>query len=146
MELTQAEIIQVLRRRTNLNQGDFGARAFNTSYESGRTKVKNIELGKQIPTLEDLKKMARTLNVDQREIQPSNNGNADTANVYPGDAVVSSAVLETFSGLDTYLDMLNKAVQIGDTELIGHIAGKAALIFSSYTTDVIKDATTGAKG
>lgn len=146
MELTQAEIIQVLRRRTNLNQGDFGARAFDTSYESGRTKVKNIELGKQIPSPEDLKKMAGALDVDQREIQPSNNGKADAVDVYPGDAVVSSAVLETFSGLDTYLDMLNKAVQIGDTELIGHIAAKAAAIFESYTTSATKDATTGTKG
>jgi transcriptional regulator with XRE-family HTH domain len=146
MDLTQAEIIQVLRRRTNLNQGDFGARAFNTSYESGRTKVKNIELGKQTPTAEDLKKMARALNVDQGEIQPSRNGATDAVTLHPGDAMVSSAVLETFAGLDTYLDMLNKAVQIGDTELIGHISGKAAAILNSYATIANKDAIAGTKG
>ena len=68
MNLSQAEIIQVLRRRTNLNQGDFGARAFKTSYESGRTKIKNIELGKQVPTAEDLRKMARVLDVGVTEL------------------------------------------------------------------------------
>lgn len=146
MDLTQAEIIQVLRRRTNLNQGDFGARAFNTSYESGRTKVKNIELGKQTPTAEDLKKMALALNVDEREIQPSSSDGTDAVTLNPGDAMVSSAVLKTFAGLDTYLDMLNKAVQIGDTELIGHISGKAATILNNYATSAEKDATTGAKG
>ena len=43
MELKQPEIIQILRRRCNLNQGALGAAAFDTSFESGRTKIKNIE-------------------------------------------------------------------------------------------------------
>lgn len=146
MELTQAECIQVLRRRANLNQGDFGARAFNTSYESGRTKVKNIELGKQIPTAEDLKKMARVLNVDEREIQPSNGGGSGTVAMHTGDAVIRSEVLKMFNGLETYMDMLNKAVRIGDDELIGHIAGKMAAIFSNYGIEAAPNATTGTKG
>jgi len=54
MELTLSEKIQLLRKRLGLNQGQFGAKAFNTSVETGRTKVKNIELGKQKPTPEDL--------------------------------------------------------------------------------------------
>ncbi len=58
MELTTPEIIQLLRRRSQMNQGDFGAKSFGASYESGRTKIKNIELGKQVPTETDLKKMA----------------------------------------------------------------------------------------
>ena len=70
MEMTQPEIIQVLRRRIGLNQGDFGARAFNTSFESGRTKVKRIELGKQIPTRNDLKKMAKIFGVGMEMLTP----------------------------------------------------------------------------
>jgi hypothetical protein len=46
-----------------MNQGSFGAKAFNTSFDSGRTKVKNIELGKQKPTRQDLENMARVLDV-----------------------------------------------------------------------------------
>ena len=54
--------------------------------------------------------------------------------------------IKTFAGLETYLDMLNKAVQIGDTELIGHLAGKAAAIFNSYTANASKDTPTGTEG
>lgn len=143
MKLTQAEWIQVLRRRTNLNQGDFGARAFNTSYESGRTKVKNIELGKQVPTAEDVRKMARVLGVGESELQPSNNDAADQRTVKEGDAVISVEVLNAFPGFETYLDMLDKAVRIGDTELIGHIAEKAAAILNNYGKETTPDVTTG---
>ncbi len=73
MELTTPEIIQLLRRRAQMNQGDFGAKAFGTSYESGRTKIKNIELGKQVPTEMDLKKMARVLGVKPVELRPQKN-------------------------------------------------------------------------
>jgi len=132
MKLTQAERIQVLRRRANLNQGDFGAQAFDTSYESGRTKVKNLELGKQIPTAADIEKMARVLGVAEAEIRDSIKQEPAMAAADNGDAVIRGEVLNIFPGLETYLDMLNKAVCIGDAELIGHIAEKAAAIFSGY--------------
>jgi transcriptional regulator with XRE-family HTH domain len=144
MKLTQAEWIQVLRRRTNLNQGDFGARAFNTSYESGRTKVKNIELGKQVPKAEDVRKMARVLGVDESELQAANNDAADQRAIKDGDAVISAEVLNAFPGLGSYLDMLDKAVRIGDNELIGHIAEKAAAILSNYGKETTPGVTTGA--
>ncbi|MGD9097312.1 MAG: helix-turn-helix transcriptional regulator, partial [Desulfobacterales bacterium] len=70
MELKQPEIIQILRRRCNLNQGALGAAAFDTSYESGRTKIKNIELGRQAPTPDDLEKMAVVLGVPVSELDP----------------------------------------------------------------------------
>ena len=71
MELMQPEIIQILRRRCNMNQGALGAAAFDTSLESGRTKIKNIELGRQIPTPSDLEKMAGVLGVPVAALDPA---------------------------------------------------------------------------
>ncbi len=131
MKLTQAEMIQVLRRRINLNQGDFGSRAFDTSHESGRTKIKNIELGKQIPTVKDLKKMAAVLGVDYQVLLTP-----DAVNSGAVDSLVVDPELETyFPGLEAYLSMLDKAVRIGDGELIAHIAHKLAAIFGSVQKD-----------
>ena len=128
MKLTQAEAIQVLRRRSGMNQGDFGAKAFSTSFESGRTKVKNIELGKQVPTEKDLVNMARVLQADITELTPETLQSPAAA---PADAVIVEAqVLELFTGLATYLDMLNKAVKLDDAELIDYISGKIASLFA----------------
>ena len=145
MNLSQAEIIQVLRRRTNLNQGDFGARSFGTSYESGRTKIKNIELGKQVPTAEDLRKMARVLDVDVTELMALDIAERSSRPTENDDMIVSADVLSCFPGLQTYLDMLEKAVQIGDTELIGHIAEKAAAILSDYRKKAGSEVMAGGK-
>jgi len=133
MELKQPEIIQILRKRTQMNQGDFGSRAFDTSYESGRTKVKNIELGRQVPTSEDLVKMAAILDVPVAELIPDGRtpipgpekGFAETDN----GVVVSERVLDTFPGIRSYLEMLNRAVKVRDRELIDHIAGRLADLF-----------------
>jgi transcriptional regulator with XRE-family HTH domain len=132
MELSQPEIIQILRRRSGMNQGDFGARAFSTSFESGRTKVKNIELGKQIPTETDLVNMARVLKTDAKNLKPDA---FRSANKIPKDAtVIDAKVLRLFPGLATYLDMLNKAAILEDSELIEYIAGKIASLFSGEAT------------
>jgi transcriptional regulator with XRE-family HTH domain len=129
MKLTQHEIIQILRKRTGLNQGQFGATAFATSFESGRTKVKNIELGKQTPTRADLEKMAAVLQVPVSELLPDTQ--ADTAGTGAGDQradglYVHKAVLDRFPSITTYLEMLNKAAQIDDDELIEYISSKIA--------------------
>ena len=42
MRLTQPEIIQILRKRAGLNQAELGSRAFDTTIDSGRTKIKNL--------------------------------------------------------------------------------------------------------
>jgi len=111
MDLKQAEIIQVLRRRAQINQGDFGAKAFSTSFESGRTKVKNIELGRQVPTYDDLKNMAEVLGVPVSELMP----NTDIPSAAdPGSVEISRTVLDRFPGLEDYLGMLEKAVKIDD--------------------------------
>ncbi len=146
MRLTQAEAIQVLRRRANMNQGDFGAKAFNTSYESGRTKIKNLELGKQKPTRDDLTKMARVLGVSEADIFPSDNGGSATAPDTIDGTTISSQTLVLFPGLEAYLDMLDKAVRIGDTELIAYIAEKMAAILSGYCVDTTNDSKARAEG
>jgi len=128
MKLTQSEIIQILRRRSGMNQGDFGAKAFNTSFDSGRTKVKNIELGKQVPTEADLLKMARILKTNVSALKPS--PFRTPAPTPPGAAIIGSKVLDLFPGLATYLDMLNNAVKLEDMELIEYIAGKIASVLT----------------
>ena len=132
MKLTQAEIIQILRRRAGMNQGDFGARAFSTSFESGRTKVKNIELGKQIPTATDLVNMAKVLKTDVKNLKPDAFRQSGT--VAKDATVIDAKVLRLFPGLATYLDMLNKAAILEDSELIEYIAGKISSLFNGETT------------
>lgn len=129
MKLSQAEVIQMLRRRAGLNQGDFGARAFDTSFESGRTKIKNIELGKQIPTDADLINMARVLKTPVSNLKPDAFRAAAPA-APDGAVVVEAPVLKRFPGLAAYLDMLNKAARLEDLELMDYIAGKIASVFA----------------
>lgn len=124
MELTTPEIIQLLRRRAQMNQGDFGARAFGTSYESGRTKIKNIELGKQTPTDADLKKMAKILHVKPVELRPQ-----QVLTPPEKGLLVPQKTLNMFEGLEAYLDMLNKAVLLGDDDLIEYISEKISELF-----------------
>ena len=130
MNLTLPEKIQLLRKRMGLNQGQFGAKAFDMSVETGRTKIKNIELGKQKPTSHDLVQMAKVLGVPEstlRMVSPDGQG----AQLQPVQGVlVDQAVLDRFDQLKDYLEMLNRAVSIKDEELIEHIAGKLSGIFT----------------
>ena len=137
MEMTQPEIIQVLRRRTGLNQGNFGAQAFSTSFESGRTKVKKIELGKQIPTYEDLKKMAGVLGVSVGLLMPETEAEMTRRPPVVDGVVLSKECLELFPGLETYVEMFNNAAKLGDEELIVYISEKIAALL---TTERAKDA------
>lgn len=132
MQLKQPEIIQVLRRRCNMNQGALGAAAFDTSFESGRTKIKNIELGRQAPTPDDLEKMAAVLGVPVSELESSRDG-AGPAERPPerkDGVMLHRHVLERLPGADAYIEMLDKAVRLDDRELIGHIADKLAGLFA----------------
>jgi len=131
MEMTQPEIIQVLRRRTGLNQGTFGSRSFNTSFESGRTKVKKIELGKQIPTYEDLKKMAGVLGVSIGTLMPETDAEAIQSMPAVEGVVLSKEVLNLYPGLETYAEMLNNAAKLGDAELIDYISEKIAALLTT---------------
>ncbi len=130
MELSLPEMIQIYRRRAGMNQGTLGAAAFDTSFESGRTKIKNLELGRQKPTLRDLENMARVLKLPLSALA------AYTADGIRGQAAASSAGLtiserttQRFPGLDAYLEMLNKAVFLEDEELIAYISEKLSRLF-----------------
>ena len=133
MNLTLPEKIQLLRKRMGLNQGQFGAKAFNMSVETGRTKIKNIELGKQKPTSEDLVQMAEALGVPESALRLASleKGGGQTPSVQG--LLVDQAVLDRFGQLKDYLEMLNRAVSIKDEELIEHIAGKLSGIFTCST-------------
>ncbi len=132
MELSLPEMIQIYRRRSGMNQGTLGAAAFDTSFESGRTKIKNLELGRQKPTLRDLENMARVLKLPLSALA------ANTADGIRGQAAASSAGLaiserttQRFPGLDAYLEMLNKAVFLEDEELIAYISEKLSRLFAA---------------
>ena len=131
MDLTLPEIIQIYRRRAGLNQGTLGAAAFDTSFESGRTKIKNIELGRQKPTPRDIENLARVLKLPVPALTSKTSLplQSPTALPLPGIAV-SDQTINRFPGLDAYLEMLNKAVLLNDEELIDHIAGKLARLFA----------------
>lgn len=130
MELTQPEIIQLLRRRCNMNQGALGSAAFETSIESGRTKIKNIELGRQIPTPDDLERMARVLGVSATDLDPARVKAPAVGGERAEGVFIRRRVLELLPGADVYLEMLNKAVRLEDRELIAHIGGKLAGLFA----------------
>jgi transcriptional regulator with XRE-family HTH domain len=131
MEMTQPEIIQVLRRRAGLNQGTFGAQSFNTSFESGRTKVKKIELGKQVPTYKDLKKMAAVLDVPVGALMPETETETIKSPPVAKGVLLSQESLNLFPGLETYVEMLNNAAKLGDEELIVYISEKIAALLTT---------------
>ena len=133
MELMQPEIIQILRRRCNMNQGALGAAAFDTSLESGRTKIKNIELGRQIPTRDDLEKMAGVLGASVSALDPASVRSGPVTEAGEDGILVHRKVLELLPGADVYIEMLNKAVRLDDRELIAHIGDKLAGLFSTLT-------------
>ena len=135
MELTQPEIIQLLRRRGNMNQGALGAAAFDTSFESGRTKIKNIELGRQVPTSDDLEKMARVLGVAAADLDPVKSGPPVPCEEQDQGVFIRRGVLEHLPGADAYIEMLNKAVRLEDRELIAHIADKLAGLFAGLAQE-----------
>lgn len=135
MKLKQPEIIQILRRRAEMNQGTFGARAFNTSFESGRTKIKNIELGRQIPTKEDLIKMSKVLHVHVDELKPAEEEKNRQKNKDQDGLYVLPQVIDMFPGLGPYLEMLNKAAVLNDRELIEYISEKISVIFDIKSSE-----------
>ncbi len=130
MELAQPEIIQILRKRTEMNQGTFGKMAFNTTFESGRTKVKNIELGKQVPTRDDLKKMAKVLGVSLETMRPRKKSRGQKSPSPKEGVLIIRKVLDLFSGLDVYLEILNKAVMLDDHELVRYISRKVSSLLA----------------
>ncbi|MCG6893439.1 MAG: helix-turn-helix domain-containing protein [Desulfobacteraceae bacterium] len=135
MNITQAEMIQLLRRRTGMNQGDFGAKAFDTSYESGRTKVKNLELGKQKPTADDIEKMARILGVDKEDLKPAAYEQQGEDGIF-----VPREVLNRLAGFDAYLEMLVHSVRLEDEELVNYLCQKLSDLFAEEGRGEVRNA------
>lgn len=129
MQLSQSEIIQTLRKRAGLNQAELGSRAFNTTVDSGRTKIKNIELGKQRASDDDLKRIAQCLNITPEELQPSPKKKGMTAAHFNEGVLVSQKVVDMFPDLGEYLEMLEKASMIDDIDLIEYLSKKLADIW-----------------
>ena len=120
----------VLRKRKGLSQGVLGARAFDTSNASGRTKIKNIELGRQIPTRTDLEKMAAVLRVHVNQLDPLATEGGDRP---PESRLrLNRKLLEDLQGIDVYFDLLNKAAVLNDSDLLGHLSGKLAVLFRRF--------------
>ena len=119
-----------------MNQGQLGSKAFDTSMDAGRTKIKNIELGRQTATKDDLNKLALALGVGINDLMPGEGADA------PMDRPLSAQQLSPdsmalFPGLTEYFDLLNKAVQIQDHELIGYISHKISELFAGGQKKVV---------
>lgn len=131
MRLTQSEMIQILRKRAGFNQAELGSRAFDTSLDSGRTKIKNIELGKQRVSEDDLKRIAQSLNVTVEQLQsPEEDPKAGSTKIKNG-ALISQKVVDMFPDLREYLEMLENAVRIDDLDLIEYLSKKIADIWQN---------------
>ena len=124
MRLTQSEIIQILRKRAGLNQAELGSRAFKTTLDSGRTKIKNIELGKQRISDDDLKRIAEGLDLPLEKLQVPPENQKPTATQLKNGAQISQKVIDMFPDLREYLEMLENASRIDDIELIEYLSKK----------------------
>jgi len=122
-------MIQILRKRAGLNQGELGSRAFNTTIDSGRTKIKNIELGKQQASQDDLIQIAECLNVPLEQILTPQDLNQSFKKKDIQGILISKAVGDLFPGLGEYLEMLEKAAVINDFDLIEYLSNKIADIW-----------------
>jgi len=131
MQLTQSEIIQILRKRAGLNQAELGSRAFNTTIDSGRTKIKNIELGKQRVSDDDLERIAQCLDVLPKHLQPSPKNKKITSMQFKDGIAISQKVVDMFPDLGEYVEMIEKASMIDDLELIEYLSKKLADILRS---------------
>lgn len=131
MQLTQPELIQILRKRANLNQAELGSRAFNTNMDSGRTKIKNIELGRQRATEDDLRRIGECLEVPVERLMAAADPKGRPSGGQHSGVLLSPKILDMFPGLGNYLDMLVNAAGLKDLELIEYLAGKIGKIFQN---------------
>ena len=129
MQLTQSEIIQILRKRAGLNQAELGSRAFKTTLDSGRTKIKNIELGKQRVSDDDLNRIAQCLEVPVQQLQPPPGSKTIGAASSTDGILLSQKVVDMFPELQEYLEMLEKAAVVDDFDLIEYLSKKIAGIW-----------------
>ncbi len=129
MQLTLPEIIQLLRRRKGLNQAELGVQAFDLARDSARTKIKNIELGRQRLSDDDIQKLSLVLDVTPETIAPTPATTLSAGKSPTTGCLLTHETLQLFPGLEEYVEMLNNAVRIGDQDLVGYIAGRLSTLF-----------------
>ena len=129
MRLTQSEIIQILRKRAGLNQAELGSLAFKTTPDSGRTKIKNIELGKQRVSEDDLRRIAECLDVPVEQLKPPPQNQNSTPGQHKGGVRISQKIVDMFPDLREYLEMLENASRIDDSDLIAYLSKKISDIW-----------------
>jgi transcriptional regulator with XRE-family HTH domain len=129
MRLTQSEIIQILRKRSGLNQAELGSKAFKTTPDSGRTKIKNIELGKQRASEDDLRRIAECLDVPAEQLQGPPQSQNSTPVQFNSGILISQKIVDMFPDLREYLEMLENAIRIDDSDLIAYLSKKIADIW-----------------
>ena len=145
MQLTQPEMIQILRKRASLNQAELGSQAFSTNMDSGRTKIKNIELGRQRPTEDDLRRMAEYLEVPVEQLMAATDIKGGPSAIRQGGVLISRKIIDMFPGLGNYLEMLDNAAGVEDFELIEYLTGKIGEILrSGPVADALPPATMAA--
>lgn len=130
MQLTLPETIQVLRRRNGLNQAELGAKAFGLNPNTARTKIKNIELGLQLPSAAELEKLADALGVAADDFFAQAPSIGDKSSSQARDCSFTPETVQLFPGITEYVDMLNNALRLGDQDLIGYLAGKLSTLFA----------------
>ena len=128
MQLTQPELIQILRKRAGMNQAELGSRAFETTFDSGRTKIKNLELGIQRPTDDDLKRIAECLQVPFELFQTNSDPDGNSSKKRQDGVLISQKIIDMFPDLGDYLAMLDKAARMDDTDLIDYLTERIARI------------------
>jgi transcriptional regulator with XRE-family HTH domain len=128
MQLTKPEIIQILRKRAGLNQAQLGSRAFETTMDSGRTKIKNLELGIQRPTDDDLRRIAECLQ-EPFELFQHNSDSSENSSIKSRDGIlISQKIVDMFPDLEDYLGMLDKAARMDDADLIDYLTKRIGRI------------------
>lgn len=112
--ITTADVIMLVRRKRNMNQGDLGAIAFNTTTQKGQSKIKKLELGLQPPDPGDLEKIARVLDVSPRLLRPH------LITTKPYGIMVGKKLLDMFSNLDLkkHIEFFNMCAELDQKEII----------------------------
>jgi len=92
--------------------------------DSGRTKIKNIELGRQRATEDDLRRIAECLEVPVEQLLSASDSKTRLSGDRPVGVIIPQKVIDMFPGLGNYLEMLDNAAGLEDVELIDYLTGK----------------------
>jgi hypothetical protein len=129
MRLSIGEKLMVLRKRAGMTLCEVGEAAF-PELRAAHIKVKKLEDGTQLPSDEELERLAKVLRANIQElVQPG------TLHPENGGYFVSHEVFEMFPKLREYLDFIYSAVRIGH-----RAAGESTFKRMAEDTDLIRPA------